>query len=102
MKPPSLSPYFGPHTNTTIPTRDMSSTSFQQNPPMVYNSFTSSSGIGPTIAMPSDDQFQRQLEQLTEMGFHDQQENLRALQESNGDIDGAVAYLIYESSNDES
>ena len=80
----------------------MSSVSFRQNLPMMYSGLTSPSGIGSTTTLPSGDRFQQQLERLAEMGFHDQQENLRALQESNGDVDGAVAYLIYESSNDES
>lgn len=37
-----------------------------------------------------------QLERLFEMGFHDREENIQALRESDGDLDGAVAYLIHE------
>jgi hypothetical protein len=53
-----------------------------------------------TLPLSSEEQFKSQLERLNEMGFHDQEENLQALRESDGDIDGAVAYLIDEQSDE--
>ena len=43
---------------------------------------------------PPEERYRRQLEQLVQMGFNNREANLRALAASNGNINGAVEFLL--------
>jgi hypothetical protein len=67
--------------------------------PPFYQEAASNSDVTPSktdTALSFEEKFKSQLERLNEMGFHDGEENMKALRESDGDIDAAVAYLIYQ------
>ena len=43
---------------------------------------------------PPEERFRSQLEQLVSMGFTNQEENLRAIQEAHGDVSAALDRLL--------
>eukprot|EP00884_Botryococcus_braunii_P016240 jgi/Botrbrau1/329/Bobra.0022s0286.1 len=55
-------------------------------------------GGGPAVANPQQF-YSSELQQLQDMGFSDQQANIRALQANHGDVSAAVAYLIDRGAN---
>ena len=48
----------------------------------------------PTPTQPPEEVYATQLQQLREMGFFSQQENIRALQSSRGNVEAAVEILF--------
>jgi len=51
-------------------------------------------GNQPQSQQPPEERYRNQLEQLTAMGFNDRQQNLNALIESFGDVNGAIERLL--------
>lgn len=77
----------------------MYSPHFWTTMPPFYRETTPNSDVTPSkmdVAPSFEERFKSQLERLNEMGFYDREENMKALRESDGDIDAAVAYLIYQ------
>ena len=59
---------------------------------MFMNSQTNQASLSP--AVPPETRYQLQLQQLEDMGFIDKTSNLVALQNSGGDVNAAIAWLL--------
>ncbi|GAA96142.1 uncharacterized protein L969DRAFT_91596 [Mixia osmundae IAM 14324] len=64
------------------------------NPFAGMGAFGSGAPAAPTDTRPPEERFEGQLRQLSEMGFHDAQRNIRALMATGGNVQAAIEYLF--------
>ncbi|XP_077864586.1 ubiquilin-1-like [Saccoglossus kowalevskii] len=103
---PSPAGSTGTTTTTTTPTPTSTSTtsstapSSQQQPDMsqlmaqMMQTLAGMGGTGMMSGQPPEERFRVQLEQLNAMGFIDREANIRALQQTGGDLNAAIERLL--------